>query len=247
MRNLPSDELVLRELFSLCVKCIESANRDQTLDYKRGELLARYLAGKYTYEDFKGRTAQLIEAGEQHGNEGDPPEHLLYPYLDMEAIEEARRVFEQGIVEADKGYDDFDSSRDLACLHRVCHGFETAVRGHQLRITALTSLVERFKDAIDEGRPTVGPSWDRSSGRLSVGGSVVRKIRSPKLAENICAILDRFEAAGWETSVAVPDGWPQKTIHETVRSLNDSQTTIKFSGNVEPPVISWSFNPSSSR
>jgi hypothetical protein len=90
------------------------------------------------------------------------------------------------------------------------------------------SRYERLIEAIGED-PELPPSrgarpiWDRSTATLFVNGQIIRRIRQPKKAFRIVAILDAFEARGW----------PSHLCHDTLgleagRELRDAVATLNL-------------------
>jgi hypothetical protein len=89
------------------------------------------------------------------------------------------------------------------------------------------------------------PHWDRASGRLYYGGQQIRQVRMSK-AENIVAVLDAFEAAGWPESIPDPSKHDQENLHYTIRSLNEGlrPALIRFRSDGSGRGFGWDVIPS---
>lgn len=87
------------------------------------------------------------------------------------------------------------------------------------------------------------PRWEKERdglwvGELRVGDRVQRRVRH--LAKNIIPILDAFEEEGWPVSVLDPlSGDDPQRRHETIRSLNEGLTRIRFHGDGTNEGIKW--------
>ena len=84
--------------------------------------------------------------------------------------------------------------------------------------------------------------WDREDRKLHFEGSVIREIRSLKVAKNIVLILDRFQECGWQPRIENPLDTtlsPQR-LHDAVHSLNCGLKKIRFRVEGDGTAIAWS-------
>jgi hypothetical protein len=84
------------------------------------------------------------------------------------------------------------------------------------------------------------PSWIASEGKLSFGGSVVRRVRIMGEPTNIQIILDAFQAANWPDSIPNPLTDGQQQLHQALRTLNHPLTGIRFHSKEGGRFITWS-------
>lgn len=86
---------------------------------------------------------------------------------------------------------------------------------------------------------TVRPRWDSECGELRYQGDVIRRVRSRSVARSIVRVLDAFEEDGWPRRIDNPVGNDKIKIHETIKSLNDGLTRIRFHGDGVGEGIIW--------
>ncbi|MHB8865723.1 MAG: hypothetical protein ACYC6N_25375 [Pirellulaceae bacterium] len=89
--------------------------------------------------------------------------------------------------------------------------------------------------------PTGKPFWNADTCELTFRGQVVRKIRGRNVAVNVCQILDVFQEDGWPDRIDDPltDGPNANRVRETIRSLNDGLTLLKFRADGSGEGILW--------
>lgn len=85
------------------------------------------------------------------------------------------------------------------------------------------------------------PIWDREARELRFEGRVIRRLRSLKVARNVVAILDTFEASGWQGQIANPldTAIAPERLHDAVYSLNKGLAGIAFHVEGDGARISW--------
>jgi hypothetical protein len=83
------------------------------------------------------------------------------------------------------------------------------------------------------------PDWDASAGELSLGGEVIRHVSSQ--AKNLQKILDAFQEEQWKHHVdnPLPGGANSRKLRETVYSLNEGLSGIKFSSAGGAKRVQW--------
>lgn len=93
------------------------------------------------------------------------------------------------------------------------------------------------------GNPTLPnadrPVWNRVNGTLVFRGITVRKVKTFRKPSNIEKILDAFQTLGWPERIEVPDDFDVDMVRETVRSLNESLTAIRFERQNGSRFIRW--------
>ena len=112
-------------------------------------------------------------------------------------------------------------------MAKTCLG-SRAILDLGLKLNLLTVADhQRLLDALGaKHRPPSGkgkrPTWDRDARELRFEGRVVRRLRSLKVARNAVAILDAFEASGWQAQVPNPldTAISPERLHDAVYSLN---------------------------
>ena len=72
------------------------------------------------------------------------------------------------------------------------------------------------------------PEWDPARGELWLGGKIIRRARITKKPTNIRLILNAFQTQGWPTNIKNPLTRGVEQLHETLRSLNDKLSGLKF-------------------
>lgn len=87
------------------------------------------------------------------------------------------------------------------------------------------------------------PVWNRDLLELSVGGTVVKKLRSANVARSICRVLDAFQELAWPSRIddPLPGGSDPQRLREVVRSLERNLTLIRFNADGTGCGIVWSF------
>jgi hypothetical protein len=88
--------------------------------------------------------------------------------------------------------------------------------------------------------PSKLPVWNREEKILRFEGTIIRRIRSLKVASNIVAILDHFQASGWRSSIPNPLEAARPVPSDTIYSLNDGLKKIAFHVCNDGESISWS-------
>ncbi len=72
------------------------------------------------------------------------------------------------------------------------------------------------------------PVWRLDSGLLEFRGEVIKRVRVA-VATNVVLVLDEFQKRNWPGSIENPiKSVDPQTIHQTVRSLNDGLSDIRF-------------------
>ena len=84
------------------------------------------------------------------------------------------------------------------------------------------------------------PCWNKLTGKLTYRGQVVREVAVT--AKNVRKLLDVFEEEGWQQHIDSPfpdssDG--QNQLRETIRSLNNNLTSLKFGADGEGTGATW--------
>jgi hypothetical protein len=81
----------------------------------------------------------------------------------------------------------------------------------------------------------VKPIWDKSTGKIRLGGCTIKRVHKPNLATNISRILDAFQEEGWPPQIIDPlpeikelKQTPKQRLHEAVKSLNHKLTLVRF-------------------
>lgn len=82
------------------------------------------------------------------------------------------------------------------------------------------------------------PEWDGQTLELRFEGSVVRRIQSRKVATNIVAILDAYEARNWPQKIAVLRKLIGK-LQDTIYSLNRGMWKLVFRVTADGTQIKW--------
>lgn len=103
---------------------------------------------------------------------------------------------------------------------------------------------ERLLLAIgDHQAGKLRPVWHRDRLELSVGGTVVKKLRSANVARSICRVLDAFQELAWPARIddPLPGGSDPQRLREVVRSLERNLTLIRFNADGTGRGIVWSF------
>lgn len=85
---------------------------------------------------------------------------------------------------------------------------------------------------------TVRPVWDRATGKLTMDGKLIRRVRVMKY-NHLPEILDAFEVRGWPQSIPNPLADDPQTVHETVRTLNRRLRRIRFHAQKGGTSIYW--------
>lgn len=124
---------------------------------------------------------------------------------------------------------------------------EQAILDLGLKLNLLTVADhQRLLEALGaKHRPLSGkgkrPTWDRDARELRFEGRVVRRLRSLKVARNAVAILDAFEASGWQAQVPNPldTAIAPERLHDAVYSLNKGLAGIAFHVEGDGARISW--------
>jgi hypothetical protein len=84
----------------------------------------------------------------------------------------------------------------------------------------------------------IKPRWDGERFELRVGDRIVRRVRP--IATNVILILATFEEEGWPPTIYDPmAGIDAQRRHETIRSLNDGLSQIRFHGDGKNEGIKW--------
>lgn len=85
------------------------------------------------------------------------------------------------------------------------------------------------------------PQWNRDTGELSLGGEVIKRIKNLGQATNITAVLDAFQEEGWLVRIddPLPGGRNPERLKDTIRSLNENLSRIKFVGDGSGQGIRW--------
>jgi hypothetical protein len=105
---------------------------------------------------------------------------------------------------------------------------------------------ERMMDELGEERKkrrsSKLPVWDREERELRFEGSVIRRIRSLKVAKNIVLILDRFQECEWQPRIENPldATLSPQPLHDAVHSLNSGLKKIRFRVEGDGTKIAWS-------
>jgi hypothetical protein len=84
------------------------------------------------------------------------------------------------------------------------------------------------------------PIWDREEKTLRFEGSIVRRIRSLKVAHKIVPILDHFQENGWRSPIPCPLNAKGQVLHGTIYSLNVKSNKLAFHVCNDGESISWS-------
>lgn len=73
-------------------------------------------------------------------------------------------------------------------------------------------------------------TWKRDTGELRLNGHLVRRVEYPSRASNLVTVLDSFEELGWPDRIddPLPHGSDKQRLRETVRSLNQGLSEIRF-------------------
>lgn len=88
--------------------------------------------------------------------------------------------------------------------------------------------------------PSSIPSWHKVRGELSLGGKVIRRFRSTKVAHRAVAILDAFEACGWCEHIENPlKSGDEHQMREAIYSLNKRLKRIRFKSDGTSAGIRW--------
>ncbi len=90
----------------------------------------------------------------------------------------------------------------------------------------IREIGEEDQNSTEPGRPR----WDRKLCELRFEGRLIKKVRGPKVARNIVALLDAFEEEGWPPHIFDPlrAGPNPKRLQDTVESLNVGLEEIRF-------------------
>ena len=83
------------------------------------------------------------------------------------------------------------------------------------------------------------PVWDREERVLRFEGTIVRRIRSLKVAANIVSILDGFQGRNWPARIDAPQDLVGQTLHDAVKSLNKGLRKISFHVDGDGQWITW--------
>ncbi|NLE37265.1 MAG: hypothetical protein GX621_04495 [Pirellulaceae bacterium] len=96
---------------------------------------------------------------------------------------------------------------------------------------------ERLEDIPTDAKPT----WNKDKGELTLGGHIVKKVRSVSVAKNVVRILDVFEEDGWPDRIDDPldPSKNQQRLHEAIKRLNDNLTHIHFKADGTGQGIVW--------
>ena len=81
------------------------------------------------------------------------------------------------------------------------------------------------------------PRWDSDLSQLTYSGDVIRKFRRPGSATNAIKVLDAFHEESWPQKIFDP--LPAGKLHETLKSLNEGLTRIKFRADGRGEGIIW--------
>jgi len=84
------------------------------------------------------------------------------------------------------------------------------------------------------------PAWDAGTGELRLGAKVIRQVAGN--AQNVRLVLQCFEEDEWPHRIDSPFSPLQnKTLHESIRSLNDRLIAIRFGGDGAGRGIIWDY------
>jgi hypothetical protein len=99
-------------------------------------------------------------------------------------------------------------------------------------------LCRSINEPMDERMDDL-PDWDASAGKLSLGGEVIRPV-SPQ-AKNVRKILNAFQEDHWKSRIdnPLPGGANSRTLRETVRTLNEGLSGIKFFSDGSATGVRW--------
>jgi len=98
--------------------------------------------------------------------------------------------------------------------------------------------LQRILELIIAGKCRLSPpspKWDRASRKLWYGETLCREYA--KEARNQFAVLDAFEAAGWQRHVDSPFPGNHSRLLETIGDLNEKlsrESPIRFRGSIRP-------------
>ncbi|HUG70846.1 MAG TPA: hypothetical protein VMM76_24065 [Pirellulaceae bacterium] len=105
---------------------------------------------------------------------------------------------------------------------------EVAHETNVISLSKFNSLRRKMPGQFVDQQSHERPVWDVSTGGLSRGGKVIRRIRYMKKPTKVQQVLDIFQAAGWPRSIATPTSWDQQSAHQTVNSLNTGLSELRF-------------------
>ena len=147
-----------------------------------------------------------------------------------------RTVLTQALqtVAVDVQTDVFGPKFDGYVMTLLIHAFDQSIQESLLEL----SVTETSREAALESRKGTKPLWDKDRFELRVGDQVVRKVRP--LAKNIIKVLDSFQEEGWPETIYDPlsgDIWSIR--HDTIRSLNEGLSLIRFRADGTKERIKW--------
>lgn len=85
------------------------------------------------------------------------------------------------------------------------------------------------------------PQWNSETGKLSYCAQIIRTIKNLGIAKNIVRVLNAFEEEKWPDRIddPIPPREGTSPIHETVKSLNNGLTAIRFEADGTGKGIRW--------
>jgi hypothetical protein len=143
----------------------------------------------------------------------------------------------------------YGSDSDAVVVLTLLHKLDDAVQDGLASITQ-PAHAQSTGTATAASPPAVLPKWDKPSGELRLGSTIIRKVAAR--ADKAIKVLDAFEAQAWPSRIANPLHIPSPNIsqqnriiydsellHNTIRSLNTGLTEIKFHGDGGGEGIQW--------
>jgi hypothetical protein len=153
----------------------------------------------------------------------------------------ARKILTNALTRHAQDYRMYGADDDLFVVGKLIFALDTAIQeGVQESVLSKPKPSNVVQPPVD-----ARPSWvkERSGawvGELRIGDRVVRKLRAK--APNVIAVLDAFEEKGWPEAIDDPTSQnDSQRRHETLRSLNQGLTVIKFHGDGTNKGIKWNW------
>jgi hypothetical protein len=81
------------------------------------------------------------------------------------------------------------------------------------------------------------PHWNKVRGDLLLGGRAIKHVQNIGQATNVVKVLDSFQEEGWPEKI--DDPLDAGKLRETLRSLNENLTEIRFGGDGTGEGIRW--------
>lgn len=236
---LPQSRVVLEDLFDQCAKCLGIAERVAQRDERRVKLLLRFADGEIPIEEVQRHGRILEDTAELSRNEYKPQIDSLWPYCDRKTVAKAKFYHAFGAEAVAEGFERVKDDPIFGNL--VAAGVMLAARGQMLYICLLGELRARLLLAIDQlsGVESEKPIWNSETNKLTFRGKVVRTTRGRRIAGRIHFILDQFHAQNWDEHIAAPPNFDPQTLRESVQTLNDGLTDIRFRSDGTGEGVIW--------